>query len=98
MKYFLVAILIVSGARGATRSQEQAPMKDCPMHPQHQASMQHDDVNRRGEQGMGFSQEKTTHHFLLSKNGGSIQVTANSSQDSASIDEIRMHLRHIERA
>ena len=68
------------------------------MHAQHQASMQHDDVNRRGEQGMGFSQEKTTHHFLLSTNGGSIQVTANSSQDSASIDEIRMHLRHIERA
>jgi hypothetical protein len=62
-------------------------------------SSQHDqDLAHRGDQGMGFLQDKTTHHFLLSKDGGTIQVTANSSQDSASIDEIRMHLRHIERA
>jgi len=66
---------------------------------QAQPAGRHDqDLAHRGDQGMGFLQDKTTHHFLLSKDGGSIQVTANSSADSASIDEIRMHLRHIERA
>ncbi len=62
-------------------------------------AQQHDqELAHRGDQGMGFLQDKATHHFLLSKDGGSIQVTANSSQDTASIDEIRMHLQHIERA
>src|SRR5215475_8886387 len=66
---------------------------------QTQPASPHDhDLSHRGDQGMGFMQDKTTHHFILSKDGGSIQVTANSAQDSASIDEIRMHLRHIERA
>jgi hypothetical protein len=66
---------------------------------QAQPAGRHDqDLAHRGDQGMGFLQDKTTHHFLLSKDGGSIQVTANSSGDSASIDEIRMHLRHIERS
>lgn len=44
---------------------------------------------------MGFDQQKTTHHFLLTKDGGVIQVTANSPDDKASIDQIRMHLEHI---
>ena len=44
---------------------------------------------------MGFDHTKTTHHFLLSSSGGSIQVTANDPEDSASRDQIRMHLAHI---
>jgi hypothetical protein len=70
------------------------------MHEQHQAnSSQHDHaMNQRGDQGMGFAQDKTTHHFLLSNDGGVIQVTANSADDQASIDQIRMHLKHIARA
>ena len=55
------------------------------------------ELTHRGNQGMGFDQDKTTHHFILRKDGGAIQVTANSGQDKSSIDEIRMHLRHIER-
>ncbi len=79
-------------------------MKNCPMHTQQmtqqdQAARQHDhDLEHRGSQGMGFAQDKTTHHFLLSKNGGAIQVLANSADDTASIEQIRMHLRHISRA
>lgn len=34
------------------------------------------DMEQRGNQGMGFAQDKTTHHFLLQKDGGAIQVTA----------------------
>ena len=52
-------------------------------------------LEQRGNEGMGFDQQKITHHFLLTKDGGVIQVTANSSDDKTSIDEIRMHLEHI---
>lgn len=52
-------------------------------------------VNEQGYKAMGFSHEKTTHHFRLFANGGAIEVTANSSQDSESRDQIRKHLGHI---
>ena len=52
-------------------------------------------VVQRGEHVMGFSHEKTTHHFLLYPNGGEIGVNSNDAADKASIDQIRMHLGHI---
>ncbi len=55
----------------------------------------HQQMEHRGNQGMGFDQQKTTHHFLLRKDGGAIQVTANSAADKSSKEEIQMHLRHI---
>jgi hypothetical protein len=58
----------------------------------------HHDMENRGNQGMGFAQDKTTHHFLLRKDGGAIQVIANSDDDKASIEHIRMHLEHIRAA
>src|SRR5689334_14579858 len=58
----------------------------------------HQQMEHRGNQGMGFDQQKTTHHFLLRKDGGAIQVTANSASDKASKEEIQMHLQHIARA
>jgi hypothetical protein len=53
------------------------------------------DMQHRGNIGMGFDQSKTTHHFLLTKQGGVIAVTANSAQDDESRQQIRMHLAHI---
>jgi len=44
---------------------------------------------------MGFSHERTTHHFLLRPTGGVIQVTANSPEDEKSRDQIQTHLSHI---
>ncbi|MGB8129288.1 MAG: hypothetical protein WCG81_05815 [Candidatus Angelobacter sp.] len=61
--------------------------------PQNHSS--HDAMEHRGNQGMGFGQQKTTHHFLLRKDGGAIQVTAKSADDKASKEEIQMHLHHI---
>ena len=55
----------------------------------------HQGVNQRGDHVMGFSHEKTTHHFLLYKDGGAIEVTANSASDAESRDQIQMHLGHI---
>ena len=66
--------------------------------PSQQDHSKHEQMEHRGNQGMGFDQQKTKHHFLLRKDGGAIQVTANSSTDKASIDEIHMHLQHITRA
>jgi hypothetical protein len=53
------------------------------------------EMNVRGERVMGFSQTKTTHHFLLSADGGVIQVEAKDPSDATSRDEIREHLAHI---
>jgi hypothetical protein len=60
-----------------------------------QAADRHDSVNQHGDHVMGFSHEKTTHHFRLYADGGTIEVTANDPRDSESRDQIRMHLAHI---
>jgi len=52
-------------------------------------------MNKRGDHVMGFDHTRTTHHFLLQESGGSIEVTANSSDDVESSKQIRMHLKHI---
>lgn len=52
-------------------------------------------VDQRGDHVMGFSHEKTTHRFLLYRDGGAIQVEAKDSLDTASRDQIQMHLGHI---
>jgi len=53
------------------------------------------DLNHRGEQGMGFSQTATTHHFLVKPDGGVIQVEVNDASDAGQLADVRMHLHHI---
>jgi hypothetical protein len=48
-----------------------------------------------GDRAMGFSQERTTHHFQLTRGGGLIEVTANDAKDLESRDQIRSHFHHI---
>jgi hypothetical protein len=55
----------------------------------------HDAVTARGDHAMGFSHETTTHRFRLAKTGGVIDVSANDPKDSATREQIRMHLSHI---
>ncbi|HLJ47676.1 MAG TPA: hypothetical protein VKU01_16785 [Bryobacteraceae bacterium] len=55
----------------------------------------HGAVNQRGDHVMGFSHEKTTHHFRLYSDGGAIEVEANDPKDTQSRDQIQMHLGHI---
>jgi len=59
------------------------------------AAAQQQGVVERGDHVMGFSHDKTRHHFLLYANGGEINVASNDASDKASIDQIRMHLGHI---
>jgi hypothetical protein len=59
------------------------------------SSEHHQQVARRGDEVMGFSHLKTTHHFRLFQDGGEIEVLANDPRDTATRDQIRMHLEHI---
>ncbi len=62
------------------------------------ALAQHDHtsgLNARGAHVMGFSQVNTTHHFVLTFDGGIIDVRANDIKDTTSRDEIRAHFQHI---
>lgn len=68
-------------------------MSSCPMHKdksQHQA-----DVEKHGNEAMGFPQDKTNHHFRLSPEGGVIEVTVNDAKDNDDLQAIRMHLKHV---
>ncbi|HWS89307.1 MAG TPA: hypothetical protein VN282_20205 [Pyrinomonadaceae bacterium] len=53
------------------------------------------EVNARGEAAMGFSQTETAHHFLLTRDGGVIQVEVKDPADSANRERVRRHLAHI---
>ena len=54
-----------------------------------------EEMNKRGDKAMGFDHLKTTHHFILASDGGSIQVEVNDEKDDRSRDQIRQHLQHI---
>jgi hypothetical protein len=58
----------------------------------HQAAL-----NQHGDPVMGFSHEKTTHHFVLTQDGGLIEVRASDMKDAASLGQIRSHFQHIVR-
>lgn len=81
------------------KPQDKAQEKpSCPMHEQQKTSPeeQHQEgVVQQGDRVMGFSHERTAHHFLLYTDGGAIEVEANDAQDTASLDAIRSHLGHI---
>ena len=59
------------------------------------SDMQDEQMNERGDHVMGFDHTKTMHHFRLLRDGGLIEVAANSPQDTESPGQIRMHLGHI---
>ncbi len=78
---------------GATLSGQEL---SCPMHQQHTSAATHQsDVEQHGDQAMGFSHDKTSHHFLLYPDGGAIEVIANDTADVTSVQQIRAHLTHI---
>jgi hypothetical protein len=52
-------------------------------------------MNERGDHVMGFSHDKTTHHFELNQDGGLIEVRVNDNKDAASLDMIRTHFQQI---
>ena len=85
MKATLILILLVF-ASGAQARQKMA---------QEDPSHGHCEMMKRGEKGMGFSQQTKTHHFRLLADGGAIEIGTNDPKDTAGRDQIRQHLSHI---
>jgi hypothetical protein len=83
MKTFLIAILLFLPSLDLAQNAKAADHAGA--------------VDSRGDHAMGFSHEKTAHHFTLLPDGGIIAVEADSKTDAASRDQIRMHLTHIAR-
>jgi hypothetical protein len=81
-KILLAALLIATSALASGAS--------CP---DHDAG-----VDTRGDHAMGFSHEKTAHHFALTPSGGLIIATARDPNDHESRVAIVQHFQHIARA
>ena len=65
-------------------------------HEEHLKQLEKDaDLKKRGTAAMGFDQDATTHHFILTTEGGRIAVTANNPSDATSVAQIRAHLAEI---
>jgi hypothetical protein len=87
-------LLLFAGS--IVRAQEHPPMPPGMTHEQHLAQMQKDaELKKRGAAAMGFDQEATTHHFLLTADGGVIDVGVNQSSDATNRDAVRAHLKEI---
>ena len=56
------------------------------------------EVNKHGDEAMGFSHMKSTHRFRLTAQGGSIEVQADDPKDTETRDQIRVHLQSIAKA
>jgi hypothetical protein len=73
----------------------------APQHEGHGAGQQQQShehgVDSRGDQAMGFDHARTTHNFILKRDGGFIQAEAREAADSESRDQIRRHMQEIAR-
>ena len=72
-------------------------MQSCPMHKEHmkEPSQHQADVEKHGDEAMGFPHDKTAHHFRLYADGGAIEVTVSDSKDFQNMHAIRSHITHI---
>ena len=90
----VIAFFLLGGLQLAAQD-----MQSCPMHKEDtkEDSQHHVEVEKHGDEAMGFPHDKTTHHFRLNSDGGAIEVTVNDSKDSHNLQAIRSHLSHITR-
>jgi hypothetical protein len=87
----LAAFLLLSILRAAAQD-----MDSCPMHKEQMKAAQHQaDVEKHGDEAMGFPHDKTTHHFRVYSDGGAIEVTVKDSKDAHNLQAIRRHTTHI---
>jgi hypothetical protein len=89
---------MMAAVPGAADAQQQT-MPPGMTHEQHLAQMKKEaDLKQHGNMAMGFDQDKATHHFTLTVNGGVIAVAADDPADQATRDQIRAHLTEIAQA
>ena len=99
MRFLFTVVLfafVFSIACNPTQTQNANTPAATTNHNHDMTNMSHTEgVMQRGDEVMGFDHAKTTHHFRLLPDGGSIEVEANDANDTASRDQIRQHLSHI---
>jgi SAM-dependent methyltransferase len=89
--FFIVGVALVPAAQA-----QHTAMPAGMTHEEHMAQMKKDaEMKEHGNVAMGFDQDKTTHHFALTTEGGSIAVDANDPADQVSRNQIRAHLEEI---
>lgn len=81
----LFASLLVAGAAATAAGGQQAP----------QMNQQKNEMEKRGNEAIGFQQARAAHHFRLLRNGGTIQVEARDAGDMQTIAHVRAHLQQI---
>jgi hypothetical protein len=91
-----VVTLAIALAPSLLRSQSHSSMPPNMTHQEHLAQLQREaEIKQRGAAAMGFDQDAVAHHFLLTRDGGTIRVEAKQPSDDAARDAIRGHLRQI---
>lgn len=90
MRLFMI-LLTTTALAASTASQTTPP---CPLHAEHQKSAS-ESLDQRGDKVMGFERSRTTHHFVLAKDGGAIEVEATEPGDTESVRQIRTHLTQV---
>jgi hypothetical protein len=92
----IVVLIVLTASLASDALAQHATMPPGMTHEEHLAQLQREaDLKKRGAVAMGFDQDATTHHFRLYKTGGAIEVLANQSGDSATISQVRTHLKQI---
>ena len=96
MKNLTSTFGIVTLLAGAPVAAQHPSMPAGVSHEEHLRQLQKDEeLKQRGALAMGFDQDRAAHHFLLQPSGGAIVVRARDANDTASIAQIRSHLRDI---
>lgn len=78
-----------AAAAGHDHDHDDDKAASCPMHG-HAAA-----VKSRGQEGMGFDQDRTQHHFRLLADGGAIEVSVTDPGDTESRATVQHHLAAI---
>ena len=94
----LFATAVLASFASASSIAQHPAMPSGMTHEEHQAQMKKEaGMKQRGAAAMGFDQDATAHHFLLRRDGGSIEVEVRDPAYTAARDAIRAHLREIAR-
>ena len=92
----MLAIFSTTAFVALAPGQDHPSMPPAMSHEEHMKQMSTDaEMKKRGDAAMGFDQDRVSHHFHLTKTGGSIEVHVKQSADEDSLKQIRDHLRSI---
>jgi hypothetical protein len=83
---------LVFGLAIGVGSLASAQEHECPMHAQHQSA-----VDQRHQAVTGVPSDATQHHFVVTKDGGTIHLEAKAG-DGEARSKVRRHLQRIARA